>query len=305
MIDIIRHEWNMILYSGSMRKIKPVCRTGFNAWAAKWSDGYYGVVIPCNEDTAVDENFAKVKFVSEKITINDKCINTLSLRTSDPEIESVFAALCATFINPGNDGDVRKELVAHPLSWWKEWKAMIGNKNIDEMVYDVIGELYVFKTLLAQGQNPTWQGPTGATYDIETGNLFIEVKSTIVRDRKQITASNSSQFDPKDKSLDLVFCQFEPSVSNGLSINSLAKAIKMIDPHKANDVEEKLLARGFGKNKSARNMTFTLHAASRYHIDDKFPKITKASFVGGEFPHGIDKISYTINLSGLECEKFE
>ena len=79
----------------------------------------------------------------------------------------------------------------------------------------------------------------------------------------------------------------------------------MIDPHKANDVEEKLLARGFGKNKSARNMTFTLHAASRYHIDDKFPKITKASFVGGEFPHGIDKISYTINLSGLECEKFE
>lgn len=305
MIDIIRQEWNMILHNGSMRQIKPVCRTGFSAWAAKWSNGYYGVVIPCNEDTAVDENFAKVKFVSEKITIDDKCVNTLSIRTSDPEIESVFAALCVTFINPGNDGDVRKELINHPLSWWKEWKAMIGNKNVDEMVYDVIGELYVYKTLLAKGLNPTWQGPSSASYDIETDTQFVEVKSTIVRDRKQITASSSSQFDPKDKVLDLVFCQFEPSVSNGLSINSLVKAVKMIDPHKANDVEEKLLSRGFGKNKSVRNMTFILHAASKYHVDENFPKITKESFPGGDFPPGIDKVTYTINLSGLACDKFE
>lgn len=304
MIDIIRQEWDMILYSGSMRQIKPVCRTGFDAWAAKWPNGYYGVVIPCNEDTAVDESFAKVKFVSEKIPIDDKCVNTLSIRTSDPEIEAVFAALCVTFINPGNDGDVRKELIEHPLSWWKEWKAMIGNKNVDEMVYDVIGELYVFKTLLDHGQNPTWQGPNRATYDIETETHFIEVKSTIVRDRKQITASSSSQFDPKDKTLDLVFCQFEPSVSHGLSINSIVKAIKAIDSHKANDVEEKLTTHGFGKNKSVRNMTFILHSASRYHVDKNFPKITRESFASGDFPPGIDKITYTINLSGLDCEKF-
>lgn len=304
MIDVIRQEWNMIIYSGSMRRIGTVCCTGFNAWAAKWPDGSYGVVIPCAEDIAVDETFAKVKFVSEKITIKEECINTLSLRTSDPEIESVFAALCATFINPGNNGDVRKELIEHPLSWWKEWKAMMGNKNVDEMVYDVIGELYVYKSLLEKGDNPTWQGPSSASYDIETDTQFVEVKSTIVRDRKQITASSTSQFDPQNKVLDLVFCQFEPCVSNGLSINALVKEIGMIAPHKANDVEEKLLALGFGRKKSARNMTFFLHAASMYHVDDKFPKITKESFAGGDFPPGIDKITYTINLSGLDNEKF-
>ena len=305
MIDTIRQEWNMILYNGSMRQIKSVCRTGFSAWAAKWSNGYYGVVIPCNEDTAVDENFAKVQFVSEKIPIDDVWVNTLSIRTNDPEIETVFAALCATFINPGNDGDVRKELINHPLAWWKEWKAMIGNKNVDEMVYDVIGELYVYKTLLSKGLNPIWKGPSGASYDIETDAQFIEVKSTIVRDRKQITASNTSQFDPKDKILDLVFCQFEPSVNHGFSINVLVKAIKMIDLHKANEIEEKLGARGFGRNKSVRNITFTLIGASLYHIDDNFPKITKDSFLGGELPKGIDKVTYTINLSGLASEKFE
>ena len=105
--------------------------------------------------------------------------------------------------------------------------------------------------------------------------------------------------------MDLVFCQFEPSVSNGLSINALVKAIKMIDAHKANDIEEKLLMRGFGKNKSVRNMTFILHAASMYHVDENFPKITRESFPGGDFPPGIDKVTYTINLSGLASVKFE
>ena len=50
---------------------------------------------------------------------------------------------------------------------------------------------------------------------------------------------------------------------------------------------------------SARKKNFILHEMLLYIIDDSFPTITPASFVGGVMPTGITKINYTVDLSGL------
>ena len=59
------------------------------------------------------------------------------------------------------------------------------------------------------------------TYDLEAEDMFVEVKSTIARDKREITISNHFQLDPPGKALKLVLCQFEESVFNGVSIDGI------------------------------------------------------------------------------------
>ena len=48
--------------------------------------------------------------------------------------------------------------------------------------------LYV---LLQSGENAAWNGPDGASYDIETDDKFIEVKSTLSRSKREIYCEQS------------------------------------------------------------------------------------------------------------------
>ena len=43
-----------------------------------------------------------------------------------------------------------------PLEWWRSWKEMLGNKNIDPRIYDVLGELIVLKTMIPLGEDISW-----------------------------------------------------------------------------------------------------------------------------------------------------
>ena len=38
----------------------------------------------------------------------------------------------------------------------------------------------------------------------------------------------------------------------------------------------------------------------KYEVDDKFPKITKASFKDDRIPESVIQITYTIDLDGLD-----
>lgn len=91
-----------------------------------------------------------------------------------------------------------------PLEWWRSWKEMLGNKNIDPRIYDVLGELVVLKTMIPLGEDISWNGPDHASYDIEMESKFVEVKSTIARDKREVTISSHFQLQPENKPLHLV-----------------------------------------------------------------------------------------------------
>jgi hypothetical protein len=40
----------------------------------------------------------------------------------------------------------------------------------------------------------------------------------------------------------------------------------------------------------------------RYAVDDAFPKVIEQSFKGDKLPIGINDISYTVDLTGLDAE---
>ena len=125
---------------------------------------------------------------------------------------------------------------------------------------------------------------------------FVEVKSTIVRNKLQVTISSEFQLKPEKKPLWLILCQFEPTLFTGDSIDSVLEEIRELG-YNTNSVNDKLIDMGFEVGMSSRKKTFILHNMLQYTIDDTFPRITDASFIGGEKPRGITSLTYTVDLS--------
>lgn len=277
---------------------------GYPAWTYK-VQGKCGVAIRVDNETDVSESFAGAELYSDFLILRDtgEKQKYLMLLTDDLESKKIpFATLCAEFISPGSNGELRKELIENPVNWWIQWKELLGNKNVDERVYDVLGELCTLKYLEQIGECPVWRGPDGATFDLDCDSTYYEVKSSIARKKRQITLSNHFQLDPPaGKALKLVFCQFEPSQS-GYSIDGLVEDLAMCGYTKF-ELNRKLESLGFKVGQSARKRCYALHAMIIYNVDENFPAIRESSFIGGKLPDGVQSITYTVSLDSVEGER--
>lgn len=274
---------------------------GYDSWTIRIG-GEYGVALPTVYPEEVSEFFAGAHYYTKTIILDGgEERNVILLTTQKYDIREQFAALCAELLNPGEDGELRKDITENPLMWWMQWKELLGNKNVDMRAYDVLGELWTLKYLAEHGEHAEWNGPNGATYDIDCDGFYVEVKSSVARNKRQITLSNLFQLDPPDgMKLFLVLCQFEPSQA-GISINSLVHDLEQLGYSSAG-LNEKLQGLGLEKGKTARKRNYIMHAATKYPVDEKFPAIRNSSFVGGEKPVGVESISYTVTLDGLAGE---
>ncbi len=283
---------------GYAQEISLLDYTAYPAWTVKLDDSY-GVAIPYNGREEINESFANARIRSTEIKVLAGDIKRVILLTTDSvDIKMPFAFLCEALVDPGENGIYRILIEASPVMWWKEWKELLGNKNIDERIYDVLGELCVLKYVVERGEESEWNGPDGATYDIETSERFIEVKSSINREKREVTISSQFQLFSNGKPLVLVLCRFEPTVMSGVSIDSIISEFGTIG-YNTVLLNQKLENKGFEVGMSARKKKFILHEMLLYIIDENFPNLTPASFVGGVMPSGITKINYTVDLSGL------
>lgn len=280
-------------------KITTLCDAGYDAWTLRTAASV-GVAIPLEYGEPVCESFASVEMIDRDITLpNGNICRCLLLMAGNDQEKRSFASLCSEFATPGFNGLNRKEVSTNPIAWWLEWKELLGNKNINERVYDVIAELSVLEQIASNGKFAEWNGPSGATYDIDCDDKFIEVKSTTSRNRREITLSNRFQLIPPDgRELKLVLCQLEAS-STGRSINGLVKRLVELGFSEL-DLNTKLARLGLGEGKSARCRCYIMHAMTEYAVDDDFPAIRDTSFVGGKMPKCITGITYTVALDGVE-----
>ena len=275
---------------------------GYETWTMR-NKSEYGVAIPLKSDEEISEFFSGAHLYTDKKILNDEEEKNILFLTSDKEdILEPFAALCAELITPGVNGELRRELEKNPLAWWSQWKELLGNKNVDFRAYDVLGELWVLKYLAERGEQAEWNGPNGATYDIDCSGYFVEVKSTTARNKKQIALSNLFQLEPPDgQKLYLILCRFE-SAQEGISINSLVKDLEQLG-YSSSGLNEKLEKLGLEKGKTARKRNYIVRDVTKYAIDDGFPAIRPSSFKGDALPEGVMSITYTITLDGITGEK--
>jgi hypothetical protein len=244
------------------------------------------------------DDFSSIHLRMDNTIINNALIKTLRLESWDYENgKNVFSSICANFVDPKN----RFLLKSDPASWCEEWKKQLGNSVKRRSPYDVIAELLVLLELQKNNIRSDWAGPKKGSHDILSDKMEIEVKSSTVRGAKLVHISSQYQAQSGSKlPLYLAFIGFEKSKNGILTIDSVVKDLSSAGFSKST-IDEGLRLCGYpeGKPERSRERYNRLEDKIQYYaVDERFPKITPESFVGGAIPQGINSLQYTVDLSG-------
>lgn len=268
----------------------------YPALVIRFSDGY-GVAIKVEDETEVTESFNGCRFYTAPYTIDGESSKYLVLNTMFEEYRYNFATVCAELVEPGLNGEYRKELIKNPYGWFEKWKEMLGNSNSETRVYDVIAEMCVLEHKLKDDKSAIWTATRMGSHDIECNMESCEVKSTCKRYGASITISGQYQL-LHNKPLYLYFCRMEESL-DGVSINDMIDALQEVG-YDVGKLDAELFAKGFPRGSHARDIKYKINEKRLYEVDDNFPKIVSESFVGGSVPQGVIHIEYEVDLDSLK-----
>ena len=274
-------------------KVKPF-ENDFMAYAVNLS-GHKGVAIDISEDIKIKEHFNKLNIANANLEVKGVTHHVVFLYTDEEVLNEHYGVLFFDFLNK----EKRKAILSNPLDWFNEWSDLLGNKKQVKMIYDVVGEMKTLVLLLQSGVIPIWDSIKKGTYDISTNDSLYEVKSTINKTETFVTIHNQFQLDDSDKNLNIVFVRLEEN-ETGESIDDLYNQLETLKYPYLDDVNIYLEKIGYYHGKAERYIKYLTHEVRQYKVDDTFPKITKDSFIGNQFPLGIVKVEYTISLDSLK-----
>ena len=267
----------------------------YPAFVIRIPDGY-GVAIEVDENMEVSEKFNSCRFHTGLLSIDGEMKNYLILRSAFEEYRYEFASMCAEFLDPGDSGQKRQELLADPYTWWTKWKELVGNTNRDLRVYNVLAEMMVLYHKYKNDPSTEWAATRMGSHDIECSDESCEIKSTVKRYGADITIAGQHQLEHV-KSLFLYFCRLEESLE-GTSINEM-KGMLVDAGYDEGKLELELEKQGFERGANIRNKKYKLLEKRKYEVDDSFPRIIQTSFKGDKYPNAITHIEYTIDLDGI------
>lgn len=267
----------------------------YPAYAIRAVDGF-GVAIEWDQEKPVSEFFSSAHLMSARTLIGGEQKTLLALISNREEYRNEFATVCAQFVDPGNDGMDRSNLVRDPIGWWQKWKNLLGNTALDKTPYSVLAEMIVLKHVMSFDPTARWTASESGTHDIESDNHSYEVKSTIIRYGALLSISSQFQL-LNPKPLDLFFIRFEESPS-GVSINDIAAEL-VSKGYDESLLEIQLTKAHFERGSSDRDRKFTILEKRLYAVDDGFPRITAQSFKGDTIPTAIVEIHYKVDLDGV------
>ena len=253
----------------------------------------YGVAVETKSPKDIYEESAQITLKH----INNMGVTYIALSCCDEGFRNEFAKFAAYFVEPGNDGANRRQIMEHPLSWWTAWITLLGNKVSSRNSYDTIAEMLALDELFKCDKTTKWTAAQAGSHDIESDSHCFEVKSTIKKAETSVTISSQFQLDSV-RPLQLWFYRLEES-EHGLSIND-AKRKLVADGYDENLLEEQLMQRGFMPGNSVRDRRYIVLEKRKYVVDEKFPRIVESSFKNNVYPKNIVKILYTIDLEGLD-----
>ena len=286
--------------SGRMLPINAM-PAAFPAWVFREGERF-GVAVECSENSEVSEGFAGAKLRTVERLVGGQHRRFLRLESSIEWLRNEFGVICEHMVSVDSGTAAREALLADPLNWWQRWRHLLGNALVDNHGYDVLAELLAVEALFSKGASFEWTGPFGGVVDIKTPSTDYEVKSTI--SRYGATVSISGQFQlaaSSGKPLQLLHFRFEP-VDNGLSIDLVCDRLIALGVDSAM-LESALQRLGMEAGCSTRKEAYDLLEARSYKVDNSFPRIIPASFIGGALPAGVVHFEYTVDLSGLESQQ--
>ena len=284
--------------SGRMLPIKAM-PVACPAWVFREGDRF-GVAVECSAPLQISEGFAGASLRTVERVVGGHHRHFLRLESSIEWLRNEFGVICEHMVSVESGTAVRQALLADPLVWWERWRHLLGNALVDKHGYDVLAELLTLETLVMGGATYEWSGPFGGVVDIRTPATDYEVKSTISRYGSVINISGQFQLAASSgKPLQLIHFRFEPVDDEGVSIDLVCDRLVALGIDAA-VLEIALQRLGMEAGCSARKEAYNLLEARSYTVDDSFPRVTPACFIGGVMPAGVVQFEYSVDLSGLK-----
>lgn len=275
---------------------------GFDSWVYRKAEENC-VMISVPETMSVSEHFMHCRLYTQKLYINGlTCQNYLILSCDRTDLRKKFAFICAQFLSMGENGIDRHTLLHDPVTWWKEWRELLGNVSVSKEPYAIIAEMHALYRLYQNNDKIVWTALDRGTHDLEDSQTGYEVKSTISKIQTSIVISSQFQL-RNSKPLYLLFYRMERS-ENGISINYLYNKLCELGYDKIK-LDEQLAFNGYETGSSIRNKCYQIIEAREYCVDDTFPKITPSSFKNDRIPEAVSHIEYTVDLSSIPYEEWE
>lgn len=274
------------------------------AWVIRLPNGRFGVIVPY-DGAAVSEQFAGAVLRKwEQDELGPHIPAVVGLLSSTESSRNEFSQVCADFVTPGENGAKRVELARDPYIWWERWKQLLGNYARDMKPYSVVAELLTYLNLLREGCSVAWKGPSAASHDLQSEDFDAEVKATLKRYGYHVNISGQFQLQDQNEKLYLYFCRLEPH-PNGASIDDVVRVLSKTYEIPADQLNSKLAALGYEPGARARREGYALQEMRRYTVNSRFPRITPEMLKEGEYPAGVVKISYEVDLADVPCDIME
>lgn len=208
-----------------------------------------------------------------------------------------FIDLILRFVDP----DMRQQFSTDPESCFKALAELFGNKYSEVPAYSLLAELQLAEMLMQHGKltdvNAQWLGVEGNVHDFELDTCSIEVKSTKNRADELVVSSQYQLRKTNNKPLYVAFFKYEFTGNESIET--------VMNNHAPNTPEytalmAKLSEKGIEPGDIQWQQKFhQIQDVRFYEVDANFPKITENDFITGQFPIGIDKIVYHVNLNNI------
>lgn len=304
-------SWDGLSHEGSIRrgefrvKDSGVAASAGNALLALDNYNLRHLLIPIRAGVVVevDDRSSGVHILGRRLVDDTGETSFVDVACLKPHLVEIFAHLVTEILetlpaDPGRPAAVARRV----LNRWRELleRDRPGLLSEEELI-GLFGELCVLRRIAERSATATsaWAGPTGARFDFQRGALCLEVKTTSSRARTLAHIHGVDQLEaPPTLELFVVVVTVEAMKGAGHSVPDLLMELGSLGLD-ALELSAKLHAIGYSSHDAPyyADQRFSVRSVQYFHVDASFPRIVRASFVGGDLPAAVENLRYTIDLT--------
>lgn len=261
-------------------------------------DGHPMLLVPMvGTESSTDIDQAEGLEISVLKVMESGRVRMLELACRNESLESVFLDLVDNICGRIRAGGSAVDCTNAAL---EDFRNLLRSQSLTLGLEDIIGlfgELLAFNRLLEMGIDASeyWTGPSGGRHDFMLPDYSLEIKTSERQHIKSVTIHALDQLEVIDpQKLFLWFFSLERDPANGVGVSELIETIESKLPDKK-AFQKALENAGWQVNSECDYLKWSVQVGQLYQIDDAFPKITPATFVGGK-PAGVSHVEYRIDL---------
>ncbi|MCB1347117.1 MAG: PD-(D/E)XK motif protein [Maritimibacter sp.] len=217
-------------------------------------------------------------------------------------LDGVFEELVREILARLGEGNSPSKAVGGAISDFRALLMALPPADVsDNVIAGLIGELLVLERLsdTSPAAVAAWCGPFEQRHDFRDSSRAIEVKTSLRSDATRVTIHGGEQLlPPVGGDVHLIHVRLEKASRGALQVGSLCNRIleRGTDPG--------LLSAGLAAlgcvDATApewNRISFEFEGLTAYRVDDGFPRISPMEFTTGNFPVGVTKLEYSIDLA--------